>query len=71
MYVVSLGMAVRILICTKKRIMLSIVENKGRVHVRWLVADIHLHGDKLHGNIKAYLIDGNGGIFIHFSGNAV
>lgn len=64
-------MAVGILIRTKQWEMLSFVENKGGIHVGRLIADIYFHGDELHGNIKAHLVDGDGGILIHFSGNAV
>jgi len=64
-------MAVGILVRTKKRKAIAIIENESRVHVIWLIANFYFHRDELHWYIKALFVDGNGGIFAYFSGDAI
>ena len=51
--------------------LLFIKQDVGRSHVIQKTADICLCGDELHGNIITDFINGNGGILVHFTGNAV
>ena len=49
----------------------TVLLDESGIKIIWSKTDIHFHGNKLHGDIKTDLIYGNGGILVHFSGNAV
>jgi len=51
--------------------MLPFIKDEGRAHVFWQVADLHLLGDELHGDVIASAVDGDGGILPYLAGNAV
>jgi len=42
-----------------------------RAHVFREVADLHVLGDELHGDVVAYTVDGDGGVFFYLAGDAV
>ena len=41
------------------------------VHVIGEVSDLHFLGDELHGDVIAYAVDGDGGVFSYLAGDAV
>lgn len=51
--------------------MLPLIKDERRFHVFWQVADLHLLGDELHGDVIAFTVDGDGGIFPYLAGDAV
>ncbi len=51
--------------------MLPFRKDKCAVHVLREVADLHVLGDELHGDIVAYTVDGDGGVFFYLAGDAV
>ena len=51
--------------------MLPFIKDERRVHVIRQAADLHFLGDGLHGDVIAYAVDGDGGVFSYLAGNAV
>ena len=51
--------------------MLPFIKDECRVHVIRQAADLHFLGDELHGDVIAYAVDGDGGVFSYLAGNAV
>lgn len=51
--------------------MLPFIKDEGGSHVFGQVAYLHLLGNELHGDVIAYAVDGDGGVFPYLAGDAV
>lgn len=69
--ILPLCAAVLILIRLADRETLPVGQNERTVYVLQEKADLYVLGDELHGDVIAYTVDGNGGVFFNPADDAV